>query len=306
MKKLMSLILLLLFNCSGKTSSEATTFDSGRAFSHVEKLVSYGPRSVGSEGHARALQYIDDELKVRPLDVEHQTFDAITPAGTLKMVNVIARQRNSANPVIVFASHYDTLTSDQFTFVGANDGGSSTGLLLELAGVLASRKSDFQYWFVFFDGEEAIRQWSDLDSLYGSREMVRRLKGSGDLSRIKAFILLDMIGDRNLNIRRDSSSTGWLNDLFWDTAARGNYSGFEPASQYVMDDHTPFLMEGIPAIDLIDFDYGPGNVYWHTPADTLDKVSAESLRQVGEVVIKTLPAVEDNLRKTIRPRVRPE
>ncbi len=266
--------------------------DADRAFAHARELVSYGPRPVGSEAHQRAEDYIQSELKKLPLELEVQSFDAITPKGTIRMKNIIARQSDSSSPVIVLGSHYDTMPADSFTFVGANDGGSSTGLLLELARVLVSRKTGFQYWFVFFDGEEAIRQWSDTDSLYGSREFVKELRARGQLPRVKSFVLLDMIGDKDLDIKRDLSSTGWLVDLFWATALQGNYSGFVQGTQAMMDDHTPFLAEGVPSIDLIDYDYGPNNSYWHTAEDTLDKISSDSLRQVGEVVLKTLPAVE--------------
>jgi Zn-dependent M28 family amino/carboxypeptidase len=270
--------------------------DADRAFAHVRELVSYGPHPVGSEAHQRAEDYIQSELKKLPLDVEVQSFDAITPKGTLRMRNIIARQSDSDLPVIILGSHYDTKLADLFTFVGANDSGSSTGLLLELARVWAPRKTGFRYWFVFFDGEEAIREWSAMDSLYGSREFVRQLRSRAQISQIKAFVLLDMVGDKNLDIRRDLSSTGWLVDLFWNAARQGSYSGFVEDTQAIMDDHTPFMAEGIPSIDLIDYDYGPNNSYWHTAEDTLDKISADSLRQVGEVVLKTLPALEQSLK----------
>jgi Zn-dependent M28 family amino/carboxypeptidase len=267
--------------------------DAERAFSHVRALVDFGPRPVGSEGHAKAEQYIQSVLKELPLEVEVHSFDVITPRGTLKMRNLIARQKGGDNlPVIILASHYDTMLSEYFPFVGANDGGSSTGLLLELARAVAARQSPFQYWFVVFDGEEALRQWSDMDSLYGSRQFVGEMKARGWLSRVKTLVLLDMVGDKGLSIKRDTSSTGWLVDLFWDMAAKGKYSGFQPGTMAIMDDHTPFVQEGVPALDVIDFDYGPGNSYWHSAEDTLDKVSAESLQQVGDVVLRTLPALE--------------
>lgn len=262
----------------------------------VRRLVELGPRPVGSEAHEKAVELIVNELKKLPLETEIQRFTAVTPTGPMEMKNVIARQGGSPSlPVILLASHYDTMPTDRFSFVGANDGGSSTGLLLELARGLAARKSDFQYWFVFFDGEEAIRQWTDSDSLYGSREFVRQLKAAGHTSRMKALVLLDMIGDKDLDLKRDSSSTPWLVDLFWNTAKAGKHPGFTSEIQSMMDDHTPFAQEGIPVIDLIDFDYGPGGSYWHSPEDTLDKLSAESLRHVGAVVVESLPALERTL-----------
>ncbi|MBI4454467.1 MAG: M28 family peptidase [Acidobacteria bacterium] len=290
---------LLLFNCSGggtKSDIGDLKLESGHALLHVRRLVEFGPRAVGSEGHGKAIEYIQSELRKLPLEVEAQRFDAITPKGTLSMENIIARQQGGHAPVIILASHYDTMATDRFSFVGANDGGSSSGLLLELARVLAPRKSEFQYWFVFFDGEEAMERWTDSDSLYGSRQFVKELKMRRELVRVKALVLMDMVGDKNLNIKRDLYSTAWVVDLFWTTAAMGRYSGFVDATLAILDDHIPFLQEGIPAVDLIDYDFGPDHGYWHTAEDTLDKISADSLRQVGDVVLKTLPVLENAIK----------
>ena len=245
-----------------------------RAFSHVERLVSYGPRPSASPGIKKAQQYITDVLRRLSLEVEHQNFLASTPNGNLPMKNIIARSRGKVDKVVILASHYDTHLMPGGVFVGANDGGSSVGLLLELARVLSGRQPDFSLWFVFFDGEEAQKVWSPSDSLYGSRYFVQRLRASGQTGRIEAMILMDLVGDKDLVLENDLNSTPWLMRLVRDSAAElgfGQHLASNPKA--VLDDHIPFTEVGIPAVDLIDFEFGPNNRYWHTPQDTLDKIS---------------------------------
>jgi len=190
----------------------------------------------------------------------------------------------------MLAGHYDTKLFKQFRFVGANDGGSSAGLLLELARRLATRPRDYTYWLVWFDGEEAREQWTDRDSLYGSRRLATELARDKRLPR--AMILVDMIGDRDLAIRREAHSAAWLTDIIWEAAARLGYSRhFLRETIPVEDDHVPFLRQGVPATLLIDFDFPP----WHTPDDTLDKISADSLAVVGQVLLESLPSIEHYL-----------
>jgi glutaminyl-peptide cyclotransferase len=190
----------------------------------------------------------------------------------------------------MIGSHYDTKWFAYFTFVVANDGGSSTALLLQLARELAKVPREFTYWLTFFDGEEARATWTSTDSLYGSRHLAGELARTAQLPR--AMLLVDMIGDKNLGIRREGHSTRWLTDIVWATAHRlGHRRHFLDAVLAVEDDHAPFLRAGVPAALLIDFDYPP----WHTAADTLDKVSAQSLAIVGEVVREALPAIEQAL-----------
>jgi Zn-dependent M28 family amino/carboxypeptidase len=181
-------------------------------------------------------------------------------------------------------------------FVGANDAGASTGLLLELARVLAEKKGTLDYWFVFLDGEEAWIDWSTFDSTYGSRHLAKRWVRERVAPRIRAFILLDMIGDRDLDLYRDTNSTPWLMDLMWRQAQKSGLSGilgqFEGG---IEDDHLPFRDAGIPVLDIIDLNYGPGNSYHHTAQDSLDKVSPESMEKVGKLVIGMLPELEERL-----------
>jgi Zn-dependent M28 family amino/carboxypeptidase len=270
--------------------SAGSAFDGKAALAHVERLVGFGPRPAGSEALSRSRRYIAAELKKAGLRVSEQPFVVQTPDGPIRMVNVLAELPGRRPDVILVGGHYDTKFFPDFKFVGANDGGSSTGLLLELARGLGKSKREFTYWIAFFDGEEARREWSATDGIYGSRHLAASLWREGRLGRLRAAIVVDMIGDRELAIRRDPASTGWLTDLLWGSARRlGHRAHFLDELLAVEDDHIPFLREGIPSALLIDFDYGP---YWHTPEDTLDKVSARSLQIVGEVLLDALPALE--------------
>jgi glutaminyl-peptide cyclotransferase len=265
-------------------------FDGAAALRHVERLVAIGPRPAGSPGAARARDYIVGELRRVGVQSRVEAFDAETPHGRLRLANVIGVLPGRRPDVIVVAGHYDTKWFRELRFVGANDGGSSTALLLELARALTGRRRELTHWIVFFDGEEARETWTAQDSLYGSRRLADELRRNGQLPR--ALLVADMIGDRDLGIRRESLSTAWLTDLIWATARRlGHGQHFLSDSQAVEDDHAPFLRLGVPAALLIDFDYPP----WHTADDTLDKVSARSLQVVGDVLLEALPAIEARL-----------
>jgi glutaminyl-peptide cyclotransferase len=264
---------------------EHPELDGAAALRHVERLVAIGPRPAGSPGAARAREYIVGQLREAGLRVRVDAFEADTPEGRLPMANVIGVLPGRRPDVVLLGGHYDT-KAFRFRFVGANDGGSSAGLLLELARRLARGRHEFTYWVVFFDGEEARRAWTATDSLYGSRRMAAELARAGELPRV--VIVVDMIGDRDLAIRREALSSPWLTDLIWQTAHRlGRGPQFLPQTIAVEDDHLPFLRQGVPAALLIDFDYPP----WHTPDDTLDKLSARSLTIVGEVLLEALPAL---------------
>jgi Zn-dependent M28 family amino/carboxypeptidase len=274
--------------------------DPALAFAHIQKLVSYGPRPPGSPGIAQAQSYITGCLKKLNLVVEHDDFLANTPNGSVAMKNILARHEGGRNDVIILASHYDTLLMPNAPFVGANDGGSSTGLLLELARVVSQQRRSSAVWFVFFDGEEAQKSWTEEDSLYGSRHFLEKLQTDGDEKKIKAMILLDMIGDKDLVLEKDLSSTPWLLDLVFKSAQDlGHAKHLATSPKAMMDDHTPFVRAGIPAVDLIDYSFGfanaAGGLYWHSPNDTLDKISPESLKIVGEIVLKTLDKLAPRL-----------
>ena len=284
------LLSLALLGGAAVVAAEPT-FDGKAAFRDLERLVAIGPRPAGSAGGQRAREYIVGELKkLAGVQVQLKPFDAETPHGRLSMANIVAVLPGRRPDVVMVAGHYDTKYFKDFRFVGANDGGSSTALLLELARRLATRPRDYTQWLVWFDGEEARESWTERDSLYGSRRLAAELARAKRLPR--ALILVDMIGDRDLNIRRESYSAPWLTDIVWDAAARLGYGRhFLRDPMPVEDDHVPFLKLGVPATLLIDFDFPP----WHTADDTLDKVSAESLTIVGNVVLEALPSVEHYL-----------
>jgi hypothetical protein len=264
--------------------------DGAAALRHVERLVAIGPRPAGSPEADKARAYIVEELRRAKIDVELQPFEAETPHGRLRMANVVARLPGRRPDVILLAGHYDTKFFRSFRFVGANDGGSSAALLIELARRLARVPREYTVWVAWFDGEESRETWTSTDSLYGSRHMAALLARERKLPR--AMVLVDMIGDRDLNIRRESASTPWLNDILWASATRlGHGRHFLSEAMPVEDDHAPFLKLGVPAALLIDFDYPP----WHTEADTLDKLSAQSLAVVGDVVLDALPSIEHYL-----------
>ena len=268
-------------------------FDSSRAFEDVRQLVAIGPRPAGSPGGVQARAYISKQLEAAGLKPHEQAFTASTPFGPVKMANVIAAIPGASRQRIVLGGHYDTKLFRQFRFVGANDGGSSTAMLLELARVLAKRKGTFTIELVFFDGEEAmLPDWSGTDNTYGSRHYVEEAKRTGTLKDVRAMLLVDMVGDRDLNIRRESHSSNWLTEIVWASArALGHGAHFVDESEPIEDDHVNFLKAGVPSVDLIDLDYRA----WHTPDDTVDRVSARSLQVVGEVVLHALPRIEKRL-----------
>jgi Zn-dependent M28 family amino/carboxypeptidase len=285
------LVLALLTATATVPAAERPAFDGQAALRHVERLVAIGPRVAGTPGGVRAREYILGELrKIKGVQAEARPFQAVTPQGKVAMANIVAVVRGRRPEVIMLAGHYDTKLYKEFRFVGANDGGSSAALLIELARRLAAGPRDFTYWLVWFDGEEAVEAWTDRDSLYGSRRLATDLARAKQLPR--ALILVDMIGDRDLRIRRETHSAAWLTEIVWDAAGRlGHGRHFVRDSMPVEDDHVPFLRLGVPATLLIDFDYPP----WHTAEDTLDKVSADSLAVVGAVVLEALPSVEHYL-----------
>ena len=276
-------------------SAPVTPFSGERAYEHVKRLVGFGPRPSGSKELEAARRYI---LKQAGGELEEWT--AETPAGKLKMANIVVELKGETDDTIIIASHYDTKRYKEFDFVGANDGGSSTGALIEIARALraAGDRRHFTYRLVFFDGEEAVcREWDECsktgrpDNTYGSRYHVEHLKTTGRLKHVRAFILLDMVGYKKLELGRDDLSTPWLVDILWRTARELGYSKqfVERGEAVGGDDHVPFLTSGVPSVDLIQLSTYP---HWHTAQDTLDKISPHSLKAVGDVVIASLPRVE--------------
>jgi glutaminyl-peptide cyclotransferase len=274
-------------------SRPAPTFDGDRAMQYVKDIVKFGPRPLGSAHHRQVEDYITGHLKDD--DVENDLFTADTPEGKFPVHNIIAKFPGSKDGIIVIASHYDTNYPLRNTsYVGANDGGSSSALLLELANQLRGRPRDgYSVWLVWDDAEEAMKPDTEMpfmsDSLYGIEHVAQKWQDDGTLKKVKAFILADMIGDADLNVDRDLNSTPWLEKVVLEAATRlGDQSHFFGRDNKVSDDHLPFVKRGVPSADLIDFDYGYNNVFWHTPQDTVDKLSPKSLDIVGSVVLETM------------------
>ena len=258
------------------------------ALEHTKTLVSFGPRPPASPGMKKAQDYIVRHLKEQGWQVTEDAFTARTPAGPMAMKNIIAFRPGSSGRAVAFSGHYDTKIFP-FRFVGANDGGASAGFLLEMARALKDVRLKNSVYLIFFDGEEAVREWTAEDSLYGSRHLAARWSRDRTLSTLEALINVDMIGDRDLNIVREQYSADSLMRLIWSVARQlGLARHFSGPALAIEDDHVPFLRLGVRAANLIDFDYGPDNAWWHTPEDTVDKLSADSFEIVGRVLIEVL------------------
>jgi len=272
-------------------SSPAPHVNANRAFQYVKEFVSIGSRPPGSPGHAKAEQYIRSHLAGDNVQVD--SFTAQTPAGEFPIHNIIAKFPGKKDGIIVIAGHYETNYPLPKEFVGANDGGSTTGLLLELANQFRGKQLDgYSIWLLWTDGEEAFVKWSDKDSLYGTKHLAQKWQQDGTAKKIKAFILLDMIGDADLDVQRDNNSSPWLSDLVYQAATSLGYqSHFFQQTTAIEDDHIPFARIGVPVVDVIDIDYGYANSYHHTTQDTLDKLSPKSLQIVGDVVLQTIQLI---------------
>jgi Zn-dependent M28 family amino/carboxypeptidase len=292
LRRICSLFFIFLFTfpiAANAAVQASVDFSGTRALAYTREFVSIGSRWIGSPGHTKAEDFLRKQFQHDQL--EEDTFTATTPAGPMEMHNFIVRFPGKKDGVIVLATHYETnYPLRNINFVGANDGGSSTGLLIELANHLRGRTLDgYSVWLVFFDGEEAVQEWSRSDSLYGSRHLAAKWQNDGTLKRIKAFLLADMIGDKDLHIEHDQNSTTWVLDVIKKAATRvGDQSYFFTRDNQVEDDHLPFVQRGVPSADVIDLDYGPQNAYHHTAQDTMDKLSAKSLTIVGNVLLETI------------------
>ena len=274
-------------------------FNGDKALQYAGQFVAIGPRWPTSPGHARAEEFLRNQFKHDQL--EEDTFTADTPIGPVAMRNFIVRFPGKKNGVIVLATHYETnYWLRNINFVGANDGASTTGLLIAIGDQLRAEVArnkildGYSVWLVFDDGEESIvSAWTDSDSLYGTRGLASKWARDGTLGRIKAFILADMIGDKSLDILRESRSAGWLVDLMTQAANKFGYGHhFFQTEGAVEDDHLPFVKRDVPSIDVIDLDYGPNNSYHHTAQDTMDKISARSLTIDGDVFLETIRLID--------------
>jgi len=286
--------LVLTFAVAVAAVANAANFSGASALQFTKRAVDFGPRPSGSAANLKLRAYILNELKLDGCTVSEDAFVAQTPKGAVPMKNIIAKFPGKSGHAIVITGHFDTKNYPGRNFVGANDGGSSTGFLLEMGRVLAKEPRADDVYLVFFDGEEAVREeWEGEDNLYGSRHLAERWRKDGTITRIKALINVDMIGDKNLDMKRDPNSSPALNKLVWSTAAELGYQAyFLNANLPMEDDHQPFLKLRVPAIDLIDFNYGLDNRFWHEDTDTMDKLSAQSLEIVGTVVVEVIHRLE--------------
>jgi Zn-dependent M28 family amino/carboxypeptidase len=273
---------------------------SGQAiYNLTQQFVATAPhRYVGSPDHARAEEFIKAHFapEIAKGNFETDSFSASTPIGLVAMRNYIVRYPGKRDGVIVLASHYETnYPLKDINFVGANDGACTTALLIEIGEYLRTHPPDgYSVWLVFDDGEEAIREWSDSDSLYGTRHLAAKWSKDGTIPKIKAFLLADMIGDKDLNIDRDSNSTPWLLYMLKVAAKNTGHSGnVFKNDQTLNDDHLPFKQRNVPVLDLIDIDYGPHTSqlpdgYHHTAQDTMDKISPRSLQISADLFMEMI------------------
>lgn len=277
-----------------KAAPKPAAFSGVRALEFTQRVVGFGPRPVNSAAIVKLRTYLRTELAaMRGAQLIPDKFMAATPMGPLPMENVVAKFPGTSGKAVAITGHYDTKLMTGERFLGANDGGASTGLLLELARVLSRRPHKDDIYLVWFDGEEALVRWSSTDGLYGSRHLAARWQKDGTLARIKALVNIDMIGDRDLGILPEGNSSPGLRELIWRAAADLGYSKhFLREPGWIEDDHVPFLKLGVNACDLIDFDYGPGNEFWHQPADTMDKLAASSFQVVGDVLLEVIRRLE--------------
>ena len=308
MRRFLSPLLTIALSaaCLNASQPSAPKFDSNRAYEDTRQLVSIGPRVAGTPGAAAARAYIAKQLGAVGIKVEEQTFEATTPLGSVKMVNLratlpAAGGAQSAGKLVI-GGHYDTKLFRDFRFVGANDGGSSAAFLIELGRALKSRANRVPIELLFIDGEESVVEWQGTDHTYGSRYYVEAARKDGTLKNIRAFVLVDMIGDRDLVIKREANSTPALTDAVWSAARKLNRHEFVSETTPIEDDHLEFLTAGVPSVDLIDLEYytRSGEVAWHTQHDTMENVAAGSLQAVGDVVIAALPALESFATRTGR------
>lgn len=280
-----------------RPSHEQSPFNGQRAYEDVRKVVAFGPRPADSEPLSKLRAFIKDELGKAGLIVWEQAFEADTPMGKKSMVNLVGTIQGTSDDIIIIGNHYDTKYFSDINFVGANDGASTNGWLLEMARAIGPKRNGRTLWLCFFDGEEAFGEWSRTNSLYGSRSFVDHLRTEGKLSRIKTMINVDMIGDCDLDIRQDRDAPEWLTKAVWDTARRvGHQSAFLAFGHPIDDDHVPFRRAGIPAIEIIDFNYGgtpqEHAKTWHTARDTIDRVCADSLQATGDVIYHALAQID--------------
>lgn len=303
-----SLCLLLLTLCAPAFAAGASldqAFNAQQAYDYTAEVSGFGERWPGSPGHQKTEDLIHQVLEKDGAQIAADNFTAMTPRGPVPVHNIIGKFNVTADPdqpIFILAGHYDTLFKKGF--IGANDGGSSTAILLSFADALAHEKTKMQIWLVWTDLEEAIEAFTNGDGLYGSTHLAQKLAAEGLVPRVKGFFLLDMIGDKELGVARETNSSGALQRMIAEAAGQLGYSGyFFRYDADIIDDHAPFLQVGIPAVDVVDAEFGPMGAnydsmgeYHHTNMDTMDKVSERSLEIVGRTILRTVELIDAQVR----------
>lgn len=281
--------------------ADTPSFHGNVALALTGRVTAFGERPSGSKAIEQLRAWIVSKLKPLGAEIALDSFTGQTPAGPVPMVNIIVKFSGTSGKAVAVTGHYDTKRIPMMHFVGANDAGSSTGFLVEFANAVSGMKHPDDIYIVFFDGEEAVGNWTSTDSLYGSRHLAEKWAADGALSRIRALINIDMIGDKNLDLSDDDSSSQSLREQVWKIADQlGDAKYFRHDPGGVDDDHQPFVNAGVNAIDIIDLDYGPRSAeapnggYWHTAQDTMDKLSAHSFQVVGDVVLELVKQLEQS------------
>lgn len=274
---------MLLYASQPAWTSE---FRGSAAFAQAKHAVSFGQRPSGSANISKLREWMTSQLKSVGGELSIDSFQGQTPSGPVPMTNLILKFAGTSGKAIVVTGHYDTKNIPMVNFVGANDGASSTGFLLEFAHAVASAKHRDDIYVVFFDGEEAVGKWTDTDSRYGSRHLAAKWLADGTLSRIRALINIDMIGDKDLDLSNDDNSSQSLRTKLKSIAGRLGYGKhLRSDAGAIDDDHKPFAELGVNVLDIIDLDYGPNGSYWHTGDDTMDKLSVRSFQVVGDLTV---------------------
>lgn len=293
--------IAIVLAVSARADTLRERFNSQQAYAYTAQIAGFGERWPGSPGHTKTEALIHQVLQKDGAGIETDDFTATTPRGSIMVHNIIGKFNVGADPkqeIFILAGHYDTLF--QKGFIGANDGGSSTAILLSFADALAGQKTKMQIWLVWTDLEEAINSFTGDDGLYGSRHLAQKLTANGTRSRIRGFFLLDMIGDKQLGVARETESNRQLQAVIARAAGQLGYSQY--FFQYdvgIIDDHVPFIRAGIPAVDVVDARFGrmgptfdSMGEFHHANTDTMDKVSQSSLEVVGRTILLTVELLD--------------
>ncbi len=273
--------------------AQVSAYRGSAALADTHRAVAFGERPSGSAANLKLREWITAQLKPLGGQLTTDSFTAQTPTGAVPMANIVLRFRGTSGRAVAVTGHFDTKRIPLVHFLGANDGGSSTGFLLEFARVAAKMPHRDDLYVVFFDGEEAVGEWTDRDSVYGSKHLAGKWASDGTLGRLKALINVDMIGDRDLDVMNDGNSNSGLVQQMLSVADKLGYGKyFIRERQGIEDDHIPFAQSGVNVLDVIDFNYGPNNAYWHTAQDTDDKLSEHSFQVVGDVVVGLVNELE--------------